>query len=286
MNSLIHPGLWIVATPLGNPGDISSRAVDILSQADIVLAEDTRRSGQLFSQCGITAKKFLSFHDHNEAERLDFVLDALASGKSLALISDAGTPVISDPGFKLVKTCRGRGFFVSVVPGPSAILTALAGSGIAPQPFVFLGFLPRKASEQLKIFGQYLTVSCTLIFFERKDRLAQTLQVAHTCLGRREVCIARELTKSHEEFIFGWLGEGKSAKGEEEFPPQNLLGEITVIIGPPLEQLRTVEKHVLTLAAKVMDEYPGLKLRELAHRGHKMTTGWTLKEIYSLLQLR
>ena len=305
--------LWIVATPIGNPGDLSPRAAQILSNVNFVLAEDTRRSGQLFARCGITAQKFISLHEHNEQEQVQFVLGELQAGKTAALISDAGMPVLSDPGFRLVKACREAGISTSVVPGPSAILAALAGSGLAPQPFAFLGFLPRKESEQARVFSQFQASGCSLVFFERKDRLAQTLQVAHNCLGYREVCIARELTKTHEEFIFGNLAElgPESATGDDRrldlkdnqefnpklnqpklnqpgqakiFPPADLLGEITVVLGPTLEQSRTDEKQLLALAARLDAHEPALRPRDRARKLSELVSGWSVKEIYSFLQ--
>ena len=133
--SLTSPKLWVVATPLGNPGDLSPRAREVLEGADMVLAEDTRRAGLLCQRCGVKAKRFMSFHDHNEESKLDEVLGLLNGGRTLALISDAGLPLVADPGYRLVRACRAAGIPVSVVPGPSAPVTALAGSGIAPQLF-------------------------------------------------------------------------------------------------------------------------------------------------------
>lgn len=226
--SLNSTKLWIVATPLGNPGDLSIRAKSVLESVDIVLAEDTRRAGLLCQHCNIVVKKFLSFHDHNEEKKLKHLLTMLSSGKTLALISDAGMPIISDPGYCLVNACRKASIPVSVVPGPSAPITALVGSGIIPYPFTFLGFLPRGIIEQEKIFSSFIMLSHTLVFFERKNRLINTLKNAYTVLGNREVCIARELTKVHEEFLFFTLGEKITFK--------NLLGELTVIISPPKEK--------------------------------------------------
>ena len=316
---------------------MSPRAAKVLTEAAFVLAEDTRRSGQLFARCGISAQKFISLHEHNEEAQLAFVLGELLAGKSAALISDAGMPVLSDPGFRLVKACREAGVEVSVVPGPSAILAALAGSGLAPQPFAFLGFLPRKENEQARIFSQFQPTGCSLVFFERKDRLAQTLQVAHNCLGRREVCIARELTKTYEEFIFGVLGQASQTASSKQvgegqaflesvaldeqlspesdnetanlnanglnaqsvskpdnndpsarpFPPEDLLGEITVVIGPGLPGLnedRTSEKQLLALASRMKASDPALRPRDRARKLSELVSGWSVKEVYSFLQ--
>ncbi len=262
--------LWVVATPLGNPGDLSPRAREILTSVDFILAEDTRRSGLLLATCSIKAKKLISFHDHNEEKRLRAVLAELRAGKVAALISDAGTPLISDPGFTLVRACREEGLKVSPVPGPSAPVAALSASGIAPLPYAFLGFPPRKQHELESFFFPFANLALTLIFFERKDRLADSLAAARLILGPRNACIARELTKTYEEFIFFTLGE--------ELP--EFLGEITVIVGPP-QDVRTPLPEVLALARTLRegDEKP----RETARRLQAKVRGWTSKELYALL---
>ncbi len=266
--------LWVVATPLGNPGDFSPRARIVLGDADLVLAEDTRRAGLLFARCGLEAKRFVSLHEHNEAKRLPQVLEELQSGKVAALISDAGTPLLSDPGFRLVRACREAGLRVSPVPGPSAPLAALCASGLPPQPFVFLGFPPRKAGEQESFFAPYAALDATLIFFERKDRVAETLARAHGVLGPREACIARELTKTYEEFIVFRLGG--------ELPFVDLLGELTIILGPPEKGERTPQREVSALLAQKASQ--GLKPRELARLVQGEVCGWTAKDVYRLLQ--
>ena len=240
------------------------------------------------------AKGFVSFHEHNEEEQLPIIISQLEQGRDIALVSDAGFPTLSDPGFRLIRALRKKGMRVSVVPGPSAILTALAASGLAPQPFVFLGFLPRKPGEQARLFAKYADAGCTLVFFERKDRLAMTLETAYAQLGQREVCIARELTKPHEEFIFGKLGTQKSDSAgkctsdkhpiNSVFPPENLLGEITVVIGPAEEFKATPKTQVLALAAWLAETEPDLKPKDLARKVSAAVRGWTAKAVYSLLQ--
>lgn len=272
---LTSPNLWVVATPLGNLGDFSPRAQEVLQSADIVLAEDTRRAGKLFSSTGTTVKKLISFHDHNEGSKAPSIIEAMQEGQIVALVSDAGMPVFSDPGFRLVRLAREADLHVSVVPGPSAPLTALAASGIAPQPFTFLGFPPRKKNDQERFFGEFQRVKTTLVFFERKNRLPETLEVAHKILGNREVCIARELTKTHEEFILMRLDEYAAT-------PSDLLGEITVIVGPPEENVRVDEKTIETL---ILEETAhGGKPREIARRVKERVNGWGTKEIYQLMQ--
>lgn len=280
--------LWIVATPLGNPGDLSPRAAKVLEEADFVLAEDTRRSGRLFADCGIEARGFVSFHEHNEEEQLPVILQQLEEGLVAALVSDAGLPTLSDPGYRLVRACRKAGIKTSVVPGPSAVLAALAASGLAPQPFAFLGFLPRKEGDQARVLSKFKEAGCSLVFFERKDRLAQTLQNVYNVIGAREVCIAREMTKSHEEFLFGRLGEWENENGV--FPPDDLLGEITAVIGPAEEAVRTENAQVAALAnwmiADAAESGMPLKPKELARKVAEAVEGWTAKEVYQLLQAK
>ena len=184
--SLSSGRLWVVATPLGNPGDLSPRARETLAAVDGVLAEDTRRAGLLLSRCGVSAAAFTSFHEHNEEARLPQALGWLKEGKQLALVSDAGTPLLSDPGYRLVRACREAGIRVSPLPGPSAPAAALSASGLPPYPFVFLGFPPRKQSEREAFFLPYARLSATVVFFERKDRLAATLETLFRLFGPRE----------------------------------------------------------------------------------------------------
>jgi 16S rRNA (cytidine1402-2'-O)-methyltransferase len=179
------PILWLVAMPLGNPGDLSPRAREILSCADAVLAEDTRRAGLVCQRCDVEVRRFVSFHEHNEKERSSEIVARLREGARLALISDAGMPIVADPGYRLVHLCREAGIPVSVIPGPSALLTALAGSGIAPLPCTFLGFLPRGAAGRKKLFSAFARTPGSLVFFERKDRLASSLADAYAVLGQR-----------------------------------------------------------------------------------------------------
>lgn len=272
--------LWIVATPLGNPGDLSPRAREALAAADMVLAEDTRRSGLLFSSCGIVAKRFISLHDHNEKGKTAGIVQELQNGAVAALVSDAGTPLVSDPGYLLVKSCRENGVAVSPLPGPSAPLAALSASGLPPLPFVFLGFPPRGKGDIRKFFTPYAALSATIVFFERKDRLAATLALAYQILGKREGCIARELTKTYEEFIPFLLDEDI----ERVFRERELLGEITVVLGPPLESFRTDEKEVLEIIKEHKKADSAAKPKEIARRAQKDARGWAVADIYMLLQ--
>lgn len=266
--------LWVVATPLGNLGDFSPRARETLERADIILAEDTRRSGLLLQLAGIGPRRLISLHEHNEAERIAGVLEFLSQGLQVAVISDAGTPLIADPGYRLVAVCREKGIPVVPVPGPCAPITALMASGIPPYPFLFLGFLPRKSGEIKALFAQFAYLPTTLVFFERKNRALSSLALAFEILGEREFCLARELTKKHEQFINGWLGQ----------PPvmeEELLGEVTCVIGPPKAQSRMTPEDVQALVESLrsMD----LRPKELARRVQECAPGWTVKQVYELI---
>ena len=266
--------LWIVATPLGNPGDLSPRAREVLASADLVLAEDTRRTARLLRECGIETRRLLSFHDHNETERQEGVLRLLREGQCVALVSDAGTPLLADPGYRLVRACRKEGLAVSPLPGPSAPVAALSAAGIPPLPHSFLGFLPRDASGRDALFTAFAHVPGALIFFERKDRLKESLAQAARILGPRELAVCRELTKEHEEFIVGRLEDSDQL-------PDELLGEITVVVGPPEHTERTPREEVLLLANAELAQ--GGKPRQVARRVQDAVRGWSGKEIYALL---
>lgn len=266
--------LWIVATPLGNPGDLSPRAREVLASADLVLAEDTRRTARLLRECGLEVRRLLSFHDHNETERQEGVLRLLREGQSVALVSDAGTPLLADPGYRLVRACRKEGLAVSPLPGPSAPVAALSAAGIPPLPHSFLGFLPRDAAGRDALFTAFAHVPGALIFFERKDRLKESLAQAAHILGPRELAVCRELTKEHEEFIVGRLEDSAQL-------PDELLGEITVIVGPPEHTERTPREDVLLLANAELAQ--GGKPRQVARRVQDAVRGWSGKEIYALL---
>lgn len=271
---LTSPRLWVVATPIGNHGDFSPRAREILAQADLILAEDTRRAQVLLDRAGIVPRKLLSFFEHNEERRQALALVELAAGKNIALITDAGTPLLSDPGYRLVRACRLAGLAVSPVPGPSAVLAALSVAGIAPLPFTFLGFVPRGEKARLDLFRSYGAFPGSIIFFERKDRLKETLELAAQELGRREFVICRELTKEHEELISGVLGE------KSDFV-QELRGEITIVIGPADESGRTpqaeVERLLLAAASGVA------KNRDVARLVREQCRGWSVTQLYDLL---
>jgi 16S rRNA (cytidine1402-2'-O)-methyltransferase len=193
--------LYIVATPIGNLGDITIRAVDILNNVDLVLAEDTRHSKKLFEHYEIRTS-LRAFHEHNEKDKTGAIINEINEGKSIAMISDAGTPLISDPGYHLVKKAKKVNIDVVPIPGPSALITALSSSGLASNSFTFFGFLPSKPVARLKFLQTKINLEETIIFYESPKRILSTLEDMLEVFGEsREVCLAKELTKSFETIL-------------------------------------------------------------------------------------
>src|SRR5215813_4643357 len=201
------PGtLYVVATPIGNLSDITHRAIQLLRDADLIACEDTRHTRKLLQHYGITTKT-VSYHEHNEQARTQELIGQLQEGKTIALVSDAGTPAISDPGYRLVHEAAEQGVTVVALPGPSALVTALVGSGLPTDEFFFAGFLPARSAARQQRLSELRSLPATLIFYEAPHRLSVTLADAHKVLGERRAVVARELTKLHEEFRRGLLSE-------------------------------------------------------------------------------
>jgi 16S rRNA (cytidine1402-2'-O)-methyltransferase len=198
--------LYVVATPIGNLGDITLRALEVLKSVDLIAAEDTRHSGMLTKHFGIK-KPFISYHEHNEAKRTAELIERLAAGENVALITDAGTPGISDPGSRLIRECIQRELSFTIIPGPSSILSALVGSGFSTEKFSFRGFLPVKAGQRERELRAAAECEETVTFFESPYRLTKTLAVCTDIMPDRELCVARELTKKFEEFRHGTASE-------------------------------------------------------------------------------
>ena len=198
--------LYVVATPIGNLGDLTLRAIEVLKSADVVAAEDTRRSGLLLKHLGIK-KPFISYHEHNEAARTTELVQHLARDENIALITDAGTPGMSDPGLRLIRECVRRGLPFTIIPGPSSILTALLGSGFSTDKFCFRGFLPVKSGQRERELRAAAEREETAIFFESPYRLTKTLSACVHIMPDRQLCVARELTKKFEEFRRGLASE-------------------------------------------------------------------------------
>ena len=221
-------GLYIIATPIGNLKDITLRALDTLAACDLIVCEDTRVTGKLLAHYGIK-KPLLSYNDHNGGERRPKILSELAAGKSVALVSDAGTPLISDPGYKLVREAMERGIYVSALPGASAALAALCLSGLPSDRFFFAGFLPAKKEACRKDIRLLAGIPATLVLFESARRLPETLKLLHEELGERAAAVSREITKLYEETRRGSLQELHEFYQASGAPK----GEVVIVIGPP-----------------------------------------------------
>jgi len=219
------PGtLYLVATPIGNLADITHRALQVLRDADLIACEDTRHTHKLLAHYGITTKT-ISYHEHNEQQRAAQLVDQVKQGAKIAVVSDAGTPAVSDPGFRLVRAAIENDVTVVPVPGPSALIAALIAAGLPTDEFFFAGFLPARANARRARLAELQSVPGTLIFYEAPHRLAATLRDAYETLGEREAVVARELTKVHEEIRRGRLSDLSSHYESEE--PR---GEIVVLI--------------------------------------------------------
>ncbi|PZQ46966.1 MAG: 16S rRNA (cytidine(1402)-2'-O)-methyltransferase [Rhodovulum sulfidophilum] len=229
----LAPGLYLVATPIGAARDITLRALDILAGADILAAEDTRRTRHLLDIHGIRrdARGLVPYHDHNGAQQRPRLLAALAEGRSVALVSDAGTPLVADPGYRLAVEAIAAGHKVHAAPGASALLAALAVAGLPTDRFLFAGFAPPKQAARLRFLGELAAVPATLVFYESPRRLAEALAaMAEVFGGDRAAAVCRELTKRFEETRRGTLGDLARAYADEPDPK----GEIVVLIGPPV----------------------------------------------------
>jgi len=237
MDEKLEPGLYIVATPIGNLSDLSPRAAHILATADLVAVEDSRVTAKLLSHIGVK-RPMRPYHDHSsEQVRSDLVAEM--ARKSVALVSDAGTPLISDPGFKLVRDARAAGVEVHTVPGPCAAVAALTLAGLPTDRFLFLGFLPAKSSAKASAIAEVAAVRATLILYESGPRLAATLEALHQGLGDREAAVVREISKRFEETVTGTLSE-LSARYCEAAPK----GEIVIVVAPPGEAEPAGEEEV------------------------------------------
>ena len=264
----IAPGLVLVSTPIGNLADMSQRALEALRQADLVLCEDTRTTARLLMHYGISARTS-PLHDHNEEGRIPTLLEILRSGGRVTLVSDAGTPLVSDPGYRLVRAALAEGLPVSAVPGPNAAVMALVLSGLPPQPFLFLGFPPPRSAARLAAFGKLRAaeragMSATLLWHEAPHRLAESLADLAAQFGDRPAAVARELTKRFEEVRRGSLPELAA-----HYATAAARGEITIAVGPAPEDAtdaedldgqlrRALERNSLKDAAAMVSAATGL----------------------------
>ena len=265
--------LYVVATPIGNLEDITLRALRILREVDLIACEDTRQTRKLLDRYGIS-RPLVSYHEHNEQARADQLLRELEAGKNVALVSDAGTPLVADPGYRLVREARAHGVAVSPIPGPSALISSLSASGLPTDSFVFGGFLPAKKNQRRKALEAMSSYPETLVFYEAPHRILEALQDIAEVLGPRRITLARELTKIHEEFLEGDVTEVRDALAG--LP--SLKGEITLMIAKgqarssetePLENAfdKLVEAGVPRMEAmKTVARERGLSKREVYQR--------------------
>ena len=216
--------LYVIATPIGNLGDITLRGLEVLRSADVVAAEDTRHSGLLLKHFGVK-KPFVSYHEHNEAVRTVELVERLARGENVALITDAGTPGVSDPGMRLIRECINRELPFTIIPGPSSILLALVGSGFSTEKFAFRGFLPVKSGQRERELRIAADCKETTLFFESPYRLVKTLQACSNIMPYRQLCVARELTKKFEEFR-----RGTAAQLLAHYSAHRAKGEIVLVV--------------------------------------------------------
>ena len=264
-------GLYVVATPIGNLGDISLRALATLAAADVIACEDTRVTAVLLRRYGILTP-LVAYHDHNAARQRPKLIAALAEGKRIALVSDAGTPLISDPGYKLVKEARDAGHAVVPVPGASAVLAGLVAAGLPTDSFLFAGFLPPKSAARRTRLAELKAVPATLVFYETGPRLAAALaDMAAVLSDDRPATIARELTKVFETVVSGTLG-GLAETYAADDPPK---GEIVVLVGPPMAPAPSAEDADRLLAELLKDKSLSQAVAEAAN-----LTGRKRRDLY------
>lgn len=274
--------LYVIATPIGNLGDLSARAIKLLSEVDLIAAEDTRHTGRLLSHFSIKSS-LVSVHDHNEIARAELIIDYLSQGKRVALVSDAGTPLISDPGYGLVKRVREAGFNVSPVPGCCAFVAALSAAGLPSDRFMFIGFLPAKTQARVKQLSELIDQTCTLIFYESTHRILASLDDMISVYGdHREAVIAREITKTFETFKHGTLADLKAWMLTDSNQQK---GEFVVLVrgaepvDDKVDQIDARSVHVLGLLAA---ELPPKKAAAIAAE----ITGIHKKQLYEYLLQR
>ena len=268
--------LVVIATPIGNLGDLSPRAAEWLQKADILACEDTRMTRKLLALTGLrTTAKFVPYHDHNGKTMRLKLLEALQSGKKIALVSDAGTPLVSDPGYKLVAACHDAGISVTAIPGPSAVLAGLAAAGLPSDRFLFAGFVPHGQKATITAFREFANLSVTSIWFESPRRLGASLQIMHEVFGERLAVIARELTKLHESYHRDTLA--LLAEFYQKAPPPK--GEIVILVSGMTASDDTFDTAKLT--AMLREEMQATSLRDAVQTVSQIS-GQSRKIIYSL----
>lgn len=267
---MLDCGLYVVATPIGNLNDISARALDTLNAAEIIACEDTRVTKKLFALLGISIhKNFICYQNYNEEDKAAGIVDIIKGGQAVALVSDAGSPLISDPGYKLVSLCRKEGIKVYSIPGASAVICALQLAGLPTNRFMFAGFIPNKDKARADLFNELKSINTTLVLYETAPRLLKTLQAAGDMFGTREMAVVREITKLYEDARNGTAQE--LAQYYTENPAK---GEIVLVIAPPCqsesaeidvknELLSRLQKMSLKSAVEEVTALSGLSKKEV-----------------------
>lgn len=267
---MLDCGLYVVATPIGNLNDISARALDTLNAAEIIACEDTRVTKKLFALLGISIhKNFICYQNYNEEDKAAGIVDIIKGGQAVALVSDAGSPLISDPGYKLVSLCRKKGVKVYSIPGASAVICALQLAGLPTNRFMFAGFIPNKDKARADLFNELKSINTTLVLYETAPRLLKTLQAAGDVFGTREMAVVREITKLYEDARNGTAQE--LAQYYTENPAK---GEIVLVIAPPCqsesaeidvknELLSRLQKMSLKSAVEEVTALSGLSKKEV-----------------------
>lgn len=267
--------LYLVATPIGNLEDMSPRAVRVLREASLIAAEDTRHTGTLLKHFNIETP-LTSYFEHNKLTKQDFILEKLAQG-DIALVSDAGTPAINDPGYELVQAALASGFDVRPVPGPSAPIAALTVSGLPTDSFLYLGYLPHKSSERHNRLNEVSEQTFTLIFFETPHRIIDSLEDIQSALGNRRICVAREMTKLYEEY---WRGDVTGAIAH--FGAKEARGEFTLVIEGKKKEERSVWSEAELTEAVKRELQAGKPAKEIS-ADLAEPSGWNKKEIYAFI---
>lgn len=259
-------GIYVVATPIGNLGDISARAKEVLQKADVIACEDTRVTKKLFTLLGLsTRREFIKLEDHNEAAQAENLIELVRAGKAIAQVSDAGSPLISDPGYKLIRRCKEEGIEVFAVPGACALICALQLSGLPTSSFMFAGFIPNKDKARHDLFNRLKAIETTLVFYETANRIVKTLTAAAEIFGSREIAVAREITKVYEQCLNGTAEELIA-----HFSAVEPRGEMVLMIAPPKGDEGAAGLDVVTL------------LREELSKGTLKTAVKTLVAKYGL----
>jgi len=271
-NGTLAPGLYLVATPIGNARDITLRALDVLAAVDVIACEDTRVTGKLLKIHGFSAQ-MLPYHEHNAGRVLPLLMKRLKNGERVALVADAGTPLISDPGYRLVRACIAEGVAVTTVPGASAVLSALVLSGLPSDRFLFAGFLPPRQAARRRALAEVGAVPASLVFLESPRRLAAALADMAAVLGARDAAVGRELTKLFEEVRRGPLAE-LAAHYDGAAAPK---GEVTVVVGPPAATPAEAREN---LDRRLTEALEGASVRDAA-QAVAAATGLPRRQVYA-----